>query len=486
MGLLTAEEEAAAIAIEFNPVRVGFHGYEADAVWTEDVLNLGVRPDALVQAMRARLEAAGGAVFERAALDGLEVCGDGVELRLSDASGGGGGSGGSGGEAGAQPPAGGARTLTARLVLDCMGHASPVVRQLRWGQKPDGVCLVVGGCAGGFDPEFNKTADVICTVSDSEALMPPSAATNSSSSSSSSSSTSSSTSSTTSSTTPQQLFWEAFPSSDGPDCRTTYMFAYMDAQPFRPSLLEMFEAYWRRLEAYQGAAALPPGGAEALDFKRLLFAFFPTYKASPLAPGFDRVLQVGDASGVQSPLSFGGFGALLRHLKRLAGAVDDALGCDALARADLALINAYSPSLSAAWMLQRAMTAARAPSEAAPAALINRMLGGNFASMRGLGDGVMRPFLQDVLQFGPLARTMAAQMAADPLFVPQLLLHIGAGPLIEWLGHVASLGAYAALHAAAAPAVRRALLPQLTAREQFRWRRAMEAWEYGSGQDYKM
>lgn len=39
------------------------------------------------------------------------------------------------------------------------------------------------------------------------------------------------------------------------------------------------------MPAYQG---LPPGGADALEFKRLLFAFFPTYKSSPLAPGFDR------------------------------------------------------------------------------------------------------------------------------------------------------------------------------------------------------
>lgn len=28
-------------------------------------------------------------------------------------------------------------------------------------------------------------------------------------------------------------------------------------------------------------------------------------------------LQFGDASGIQSPVSFGGFGSLTRHLKRL-------------------------------------------------------------------------------------------------------------------------------------------------------------------------
>ena len=51
----------------------------------------------------------------------------------------------------------------------------------------------------------------------------------------------------------------------------------------------------------------------------------PHCRASPLQPQFGRVLQIGDASGIQSPLSFGGFGALSRHLPRLTCAIADAL-----------------------------------------------------------------------------------------------------------------------------------------------------------------
>jgi len=47
----------------------------------------------------------------------------------------------------------------------------------------------------------------------------------------------------------------------------------------------MFEEYWRRLPDYQQLGA---EGVDALEFKRLLFAFFPTYKTSPLPPAFDR------------------------------------------------------------------------------------------------------------------------------------------------------------------------------------------------------
>ena len=41
-------------------------------------------------------------------------------------------------------------------------------------------------------------------------------------------------------------------------------------------------------------------------------------------------MQIGDASGIQSPLSFGGFGALTRHLRRLTNAVSEALEADCL------------------------------------------------------------------------------------------------------------------------------------------------------------
>ena len=60
---------------------------------------------------------------------------------------------------------------------------------------------------------------------------------------------------------------------------------------------------------------------------------------SPLQPRWNRVLQVGDASGIQSPLSFGGFGALTRHLGRLRSAITEALEAEALDKDSLAQVN---------------------------------------------------------------------------------------------------------------------------------------------------
>jgi len=63
------------------------------------------------------------------------------------------------------------------------------------------------------------------------------------------------------------------------------------------------------------------------------------------------------ASGIQSPLSFGGFGSLTRHIHRLTDAFSEALQSDSLSKRELGLINAYQPSLSATWMFQVSTTA---------------------------------------------------------------------------------------------------------------------------------
>lgn len=54
----------------------------------------------------------------------------------------------------------GVKEIRARLVVDCMGHWSPIVKQMRGSRKPDGVCLVVGGCATGVPATENRCAPI--------------------------------------------------------------------------------------------------------------------------------------------------------------------------------------------------------------------------------------------------------------------------------------------------------------------------------------
>eukprot|EP00240_Pyramimonas_obovata_P000965 CAMPEP_0118945190 /NCGR_PEP_ID=MMETSP1169-20130426/41778_1 /TAXON_ID=36882 /ORGANISM="Pyramimonas obovata, Strain CCMP722" /LENGTH=546 /DNA_ID=CAMNT_0006890847 /DNA_START=369 /DNA_END=2009 /DNA_ORIENTATION=+ len=421
-GVLTAEEVEEAISIEFNPNRCGFNGGED--VWVENVLNLGVSPDILIQKAKQRFLAHGGTLLEKTGLSTVTVHPDGAKLALEGPE--------------------GARTVGVQLMLDCMGHVSPVVRQLRHGHKPDGVCLTVGAICRGF--ENNTTSDVIYTcepISDH-----------------------------------RQVFWEAFPAGSGPTDRTTYMFTYIDAEPDRPSLTQLLEEYWDAMPRYQGVEL------EQLEPLRVLFGFFPTYRNSPLQPGFDRVLQIGDASGIQSPLSFGGFGALSRHLKRITNGVVEAVEADCLDKESLAMINAYSPGLSGAWLFQKAMSVQLSAKPSGN--LINNILATNFGTMEKLGDPVLKPFLQDVVQWGPLAQTMAGMMVTNPTLLPGILASVGVNPLVDWLGHFSALGAYDVLYRLSDPlTTAREALP-MDSKQRFAWNRQVEAWEYGSGNDYKL
>lgn len=255
------------------------------------------------------------------------------------------------------------------------------------------------------------------------------------------------------------------------------MFTYVDAQPQRPSLLQMLERYWELLPAYQSVSL------EQLEVQRVLFGFFPAYRASPTPPAFARVLPVGDAGGLQSPLSFGGFGALTRHLDRVASGLERALQSDALSAAELRWLQPYMPNLSAPWLFQKAMSAP-VGSRPAPDA-INGLLRINFRVMERLGEPVLKPFLQDVPTFGALAKTIGGMMLDSPAAMPGLLLRMGPVAVAEWSAHMAAMLAYTAADALLRAPLKSAA-DSLGAKQRHRLLCALDAWRFGSGRDYEL
>lgn len=432
-GVVSKEQADDSITIEFNPIKAGFHGSE-DIV-TSDVLNLGVSPKILIDHVRENYENAGGLVVESAALEKIWVHPNGVQARLKS------------------PSQENTLALASKLFIDCMGNQSPIVRQVRHGQKPDGCCLVVGSCGRGFTD--NSHGDIIRTISPSESPDGGNGCENT------------------------QMFWEAFPAGSGATDRTTYMFSYMDAEPNRPSFLDMMEHYWREMPRYQGISSL-----DDIEVKRILFGLFPTYRDSPLQPSFDRILAIGDASGIQSPLSFGGFAALTRHLGRLTNAIEDAIRYECLDKWSLKYINAYNPSLSVAWMFQKAMSIPASASRY-NVNFINRLLGMNFKIMDQKGDAILKPFLQDVIQAGPLTETLLSQMKTSPLFVPVIVQTVGLPALADFITHYIALVLYTWLSSKAATYhVKEEIEKRVkNPKQRFVALRALDRWTYGSGLD---
>ncbi len=424
LDLLTESELKQAIATTYNPARVGFHGGEE--LWVRDILNIGVDPVYLLAVLKAKFLAAGGKLLEQTGFDRATVHPDGVLLQGINR---------------ATDQLTGQITIKARLLLDVMGHFSPIAQQARLitqgQQPPEGVCMVVGSCAQGLPA--HDYGDLIYTFAPIHQQC--------------------------------QYFWEAFPARTG---RTTYMFTYADADPQRPSFSQLLENYLAWLPQYQEIEL------EAVQFQRMLMGFFPAYQKSPLQTPWPRILQIGDSSGLQSPLSFGGFGALMRHLGRLTVGLQDCLTQDFLTAADLRSLQPYQPNLSVTWLFQKSMSVGM--NQQVEPDRINQLLSTTFLAMQKLGDPVLRPFLQDVVQFPALSQTMLAMAGADPVLVLKIVNQVGLGTLLDWAGHYANLGSYSFLnqlgHSLAA--AEQYLNPQ----QRYRWQCWRSAWRFGTGGDY--
>ncbi|MEK0179772.1 MAG: FAD-binding oxidoreductase [Oscillatoriales cyanobacterium] len=418
LNLLSLEEIEKAIATEYNPARISFP--DTPDIWVRDVLNIGIDPVYLLETLKQRFLQAGGKLFENTPFKKATIHPNGVVIESTSTD--------------AQPAP---NLFKTRLLIDAMGHFSPIVRQARQGKKPDAVCLVVGSCAKGFPK--NDTGDIFASFTPMQNQC--------------------------------QYFWEAFPARDG---RTTYLFTYLDADTERFSLETLFEEYLRLLPQYQNVQL------HQLKFQRALYGFFPCYRQSPLKTPWNRILPVGDSSGSQSPLSFGGFGAMVRHLQRLTLGIHEALTTDSLSQNSLALLQPYQPNLSVTWLFQRSMSAAMnqkiAPNQ------INQLLSSVFQVMEQLGEPVLKPFLQDIVLFPALSKTLFKTAITHPGLVMKIIPQVGIPNLLDWMVHYVNLGIYTGLQPLA-----KAVEPQvkqLSPQQQYYFHRLIEAWEYGAGGDY--
>lgn len=511
-GVLLEDELSEVAPLSFGPMRCAFGASPDFELSLSGVLDVAVSPEALLRVVRARFEANGGLVLERCKVNGVDIHADGARVDVLDAA------------------KSAAYGVHCRLVIDCMGHRSPIALQQRNGQKPDGVCVQVGSCASSADfAKWGLSGDFFCTAGDAAAGGP-------------------------NRRSRVQHFWQAFPTSSADDTeRSTYMFTYLKPSPEMPGLLETLEAYWQALPGYQQLASAPAsaatpsaviepsrggavgGGAgegqgrageahgadgaeEALRgvrVSRVLFGWFPTYRRNaPLRPAFDRVLSIGDASAVQSPISFGGFCAMLRHLPRLRRGVDLALRSDSLTRSDLGRLAPYFPNLGSAWMSSAAMTARayEGMGGAAPSSsLVNDLLEGNFKVMGSLPRDEALTFFRDVTTLKTLTAVLVGQTLTMAPLLPSVVAELGPLELIEFGGHLGMLAIYTALHAATAVERDASLRDSYTSSaaaaeshaeshaessgegeeagrrvvsvEQFRRSCQLDAWAFGSGLD---
>ena len=155
MGCLTQDELQLVAPLSFGPMSCRFGPSPNFDLQLQGVLDVAVSPTALLECVRRRFEAAGGLVLERTLVTEVRIYADGAELAL------------------AGPDEGSAtRILHSRLVVDCMGHRSPIALQQRDGQRPDGVCVQVGSCVRGAWATQRRAGDFFVTHTDAQRAGP--------------------------------------------------------------------------------------------------------------------------------------------------------------------------------------------------------------------------------------------------------------------------------------------------------------------------
>ncbi|WP_083188220.1 hypothetical protein [Prosthecochloris sp. CIB 2401] len=215
------------------------------------------------------------------------------------------------------------RRYRARVFIDAMGITSPVAMQLNDGRPQTHVCPTVGTIASGLEGVDHEVGEIL--VSTEPADM--------------------------SSGRGRQLIWEGFPA--GRDRYITYLFFYDEIDsPNDKSLLGLFESYFEKLPGYK-----MPGR----DFmvERPVFGIIPAYWHDGFSLSRriadDRILMLGDAATLNSPLTFCGFGSFIRNISRLTGGLASVLREGRLDRSSLEQVSAYEPNVAAMANLMKYM-----------------------------------------------------------------------------------------------------------------------------------
>jgi len=301
-------------------------------------------------------------------------------------------------------PGGARRFFRARLFADATGADSAVARQLNAGRAATHVCPAVGTVASGFargtardEVDFDAGEILVSTEDASEH---------------------------------RQLLWGGLAGSARADEYTAYLFFY-DAvdSPADKSLLSLFERYFETLPAYKRRGA-------AWRVRRPVFGHLPSFRRSHWrdrrVTAADRVLSLGDPSGMSSPLGFGGFGPHARDLRRLARLTEQALAEGAADAAALARVSAHEPRAAQAASLAEFMR----PSARSKPQSVNETMNAVAAALHLLDERVRRELFQDRLSFASLRGLLGQTARLYPNIFARVREHLGLRGTLCWLSDV--------------------------------------------------
>lgn len=387
LGLFTPQEFESVIAAEYiDGFSKFFDAYNPDylkakILHTPKVLNVAIDAEKLLRFCGNKLLQAGGEIWDETEFIRADVSDTGVTVKLTHL------------------PTQTSKQATARLLIDAMGTASPIAWQLNGGRTFDSVCPTVGAVIeSGFAPEVwdKDYGDVLNSHGDISKG--------------------------------RQLIWELFPGGNGE--LTFYLFHYHQVHPENPgSLLEMYEDFFTILPEYRRC------DLEQLVWKKPTFGYIPGHFSTSdrdRTVAFDRLVTIGDAASLQSPLIFTGFGSLVRNLERLTNLLNTALQHNLLTAKHLNQIRAYQSNISVTWLFSKGMMVPTG--KTLPPQRINSMLNTFFGLLANEPPEVADTFIKDRTDWFTFTRLALIAARKNPALLIWILEMAGSKDLIRWLG----------------------------------------------------
>ncbi len=387
LGLFTPEDFESVIAAEYiDGFSKFFDAYnpphlKAKVLQTPKVLNIAINAEKLLHFCGDKLRLAGGDIWDETEFIRADVSDEDVTVKLTHL------------------PSKTSKQATARLLIDAMGTASPIAWQLNGGHTFDSVCPTVGAViASGFAPEVwdQDYGDVLNSHGDISRG--------------------------------RQLIWELFPGGNGE--LTFYLFHYHQVHAENPgSLLEMYEDFFTILPEYRRC------DMEQLVWKKPTFGYIPGHFSTSdrdRTVAFDRLVAIGDAASLQSPLIFTGFGSLVRNLERLTNLLNTALKHDLLTAKHLNQIRAYQSNISVTWLFSKGMMVPTG--KTLPPQRINSMLNTFFGLLANEPPEVADTFIKDRTDWFTFTRLALIAARKNPALLVWIWQMAGSKDMIRWLG----------------------------------------------------
>ncbi|MFO0408534.1 MAG: NAD(P)/FAD-dependent oxidoreductase [Dolichospermum sp.] len=388
LGLLTNAELETIISREYKD---GFNKFfdannpsklKAPVLHTPTVLNIALDSEKLLALCGEKLKAAGGDISDETEFLRVDISVTQVSINVKHL------------------PTGNQKQVTGRLLIDAMGTASPIAWQLNGGRAFDSVCPTVGAVIEkGFEPGVwdSEYGDVLYSHGDISRG--------------------------------RQLIWELFPGVG--EELTIYLFHYHEVNAKNPgSLLEMYEDFFTILPEYRRC------DLDKLVWKKPTFGYIPGHfsiSGSDRKIAVDRLIAIGDAASLQSPLVFTGFGSLVRNLERLTTLLNTALKHDLLSSDYLNKIRAYQSNVAVMWLFSKGMMVPTG--KFIPPQLINSMLNTFFGLLVDETPEVTDNFIKDRCDWFTFNRLALKAASKNPPLLLWIWQLAGWQDLLRWLGN---------------------------------------------------